>query len=126
MVITHKVKMDLVKRGELPQVEVMQGDCFSRAIELELTVNGTAWQIPEPDVVCINYKLADGESGIYDTMEDSSPAWSVEGNRITVLLSAAICSGVGPAELSVTLQQGEKLVSSFPMVVQVLGNPMME
>ena len=47
MIITHKVKMDLMQREVTPRVDVVQGDVCTRVLELALFSGGKECLFPK-------------------------------------------------------------------------------
>ncbi len=123
MVITHKVKAELMKKDGLPRLEAVQGDSDSRAVQLELTADGAAWQPPALDTVMVRYDRADGSGGIYDTLADGTAAWVAEGNLLTIILAPQVCGCPGPVQLAVSMVAAGKILNTFSLVLVVHGLP---
>lgn len=113
------ISMDLHHRGITPVIDAVQGDDGSRTLELALTQSGVPAAVPENPAVLIRYKKADGTGGEYDTLEDGSPAWSAEENRLVLRLAAQMMTFPGAVDVTVSLSAGGALVSTFPIQLDV-------
>jgi hypothetical protein len=47
MIVTTKVKMDIVRKEILPRIDAVQGDANTRTLELLLYAQGKIWTVPE-------------------------------------------------------------------------------
>lgn len=119
MLITHELKIDLVRPAILPPVAVVQGDTYSREVQISLYAAGVAWELPEGHDVAIRYSKPDGTAGKYDTMPDGSMAWRSEGNTVNIMLCPQMLTvpGVVPAQVSIIL--AERTISTFTFFVSV-------
>lgn len=123
MEVIQKIKIDLLKPGVKPVVNVMQADENSRVIEIALYANGVAWEIPAGASFSIAYKKPDGTRGLYDTLPDGSSASSVDGNVVSIRLAPQMLTVPGEVESSVVIYSGEQAISTFPVIVNVIQNP---
>ena len=119
MVITHKINMDLVRRGITPRIEVVQDDRYSRNLNIRLFENGTAFLPPEDCHALIHYSKPDRTGGAYDTMPDGTEAWKMEGNELTIGLAPQVCTAPGTVRLMVSLLCGDAELSTFAMELEV-------
>lgn len=119
MKITHKIKMDLTRQGISPRVPVVQGDAYTRKLEIDLFADKRPWKIPANASVLIRYCKPDRTSGAYDTLADGTRAVAVSGNRISILIAPEALSIAGTVELMVTLLQGEARLSTFSIELVV-------
>ena len=120
MVVKHKIKMDLARPACMPKVDVVQRDQFTRQLELSLYADGEAWEIPEDISVIIYFVRADGTGGDYDTLSNGTRAWAASGNVLTVEVAPPVMSQPGPVVMALDLIQGEKRVSTFNILLDVL------
>lgn len=123
MEVIQKIKIDLLKPGVKPVVNVMQADENSRVIEIALYVNGIAWEIPAGANFSMAYKKPDGTKGLYDTMPDGSSASSVIENVISIRLAPQMLTSPGTVTASVVISVDDQRVSTFPVIVNVIRNP---
>ena len=119
MIVTHKIKMDLVWREVTPCIDVVQDDKYSRNIQLELYENGRRLEVSKDCKVMVHYKNPDGTGGAYDTMPDGTLAWSIEENSVTIRVAPQVCTAVGTVTLTVTLLQDEQELSCFAIGLRV-------
>lgn len=123
MIMIHKLETDLVKRGAMPRIDVVQGDANSRLLEMTMLSNGEAWQIPEKVRVRMRYCKSDGTKGLYDTLPDGSAAWTVEGNILSVFLAPQMLTAEGLVLAQAELTEGDCVVATFAFQVNVEPNP---
>ncbi len=120
MIAKRKIYMNLWQRGLPKRIEVIQNDCYTRAVEFCLFSGEELWLIPEGVTAVVSFRKEDGTGGEYDTLPDGSRAWEVEGNRLTVLLAPQVMTVPGDVELSVALVCGEKVLNTFTVEINVL------
>lgn len=118
--IINKLKLNLKRCGITPTMDAAQGDVLSRGLELSLFDGAKPYLLPENLAVLIRYKKADGKGGEYDTMPDGSPAWSAEGNRLTILLTRQMFTFPGSVSMTIALVSGGTQISTFPVQINVL------
>ena len=124
MIVTHKLNMDLVRRGITEVINAVQTDTYCRKVEITVAAGGVAVEFPEDVTVRGSYRKADGTRGIYDTMPDGvTKAGSVAGNVVTLSLAPQLLTAAGTAELAVQLISGETLLNVFPIQVDVAPLP---
>ena len=123
MTITHKIEIDLAAPRLQPPIRVMQGDAYSRRIEISLMNDGTAWEPPDGVAIRVGYSRVDGTRGFYDTLPDGSAAGSVDGNTVTVAIAPKMLTAPGGVPLAVTLILGDAEISTFPVMLQVAARP---
>ena len=124
MIVTHKLNMDLVRRGIKEVINAVQSDTYCRDLQITVTAGGVAVEFPEDVTVRGSYRKADGTRGIYDTMPDGkTAAGSVAGNVVTLSLAPQLLTAAGTAELAVQLISGETLLNVFPILVDVAPLP---
>lgn len=116
------ITMDLQKCGITPVIDAVQGDVWSRDLEICLFSDKYPYYIPDNTAVIIRYRKEDRTGGEYDTLPDGTPAWTVSGNVLTVTLSDQALTFPGRVLLTVTLVQAEKQLNSFPIEIHVHPN----
>lgn len=119
MTITHKLIIDLVRPAILPPVAVVQGDTYSREVQISLYAAGVAWELPEGHDVAIRYSKPDGTAGKYDTMPDGSMAWRSEGNTVNIMLCPQMLTVPGEVPAQVSIILAERTISTFTFFVSV-------
>lgn len=119
MEIFHKIKMDLNRQGIAPRIPMVQGDAYTRWLEISLFSDRRPWKVPQDGAVVIRYRRPDRTSGTYDTLSDGTPAVTVSGNRVRVLVAPEALSVAGTVTLMVTILQGERRLSTFSMDLAV-------
>lgn len=122
MIITHKVKMDLISKGIAPKIHMVQGDCCSRKIEFRLFSDRSAWHVPKGAKALIRYRRPDHSVGVYDTLPDGSCAYAVAGNAVTVSVAPEALAIAGYVSLVITLFDGERELSTFEVQLDVQPN----
>ena len=101
-----------------------QGDTHSRHVILSLYENGVPWAIPETAVPVIRYQcLPDGCRGVYDTLEDGTPAWKITGNEIRVILIPQMLAEAGTVLMDIALQDGNALLATYNIHIHVETSP---
>ena len=123
MEVIQKIKIDLLKPGVRPVVNVMQADENSRVIEIALYTNGVAWEIPDGASFSVAYKKPDGTSGLYDTLPDGTSASFAKGNVLSIRLAPQMLTVPGDVASSVAIFSSDQKISTFPVVVNVVQNP---
>lgn len=126
MIVTHKFEMDLINCGIPSTIDVVQDDRYSRNLEISLTADGSACEIPENTTAMIHYVKADGTGGNYNAMPNGSEAYVIDGSVITVALAPQVCTSPGLVRLIITLLNGEIKLNTFSVNVYVHGNPGLE
>ena len=119
MIITHKLKMDLLEPGNMPRIHAVQDDRYCRNLELNLYSGTERWGIPDGVTVLIRYRKADGTGGEYNQLPDGTPAWMAEGNLLTVVLAPQVTAAPGMVTLSASLILGDRQVTTFRIGVNV-------
>ena len=123
MIIKHKLSMDLHNRTAQPRLNMVQCDQNTRAIEISLTTEGTAW-IPEGlENVFLRFRKSDGTGGCYDTMPDGAKAWTATDNRITVLVVPQMLTVPGLVEAQLVLTSGNQYLATFSFQIAVEADP---
>lgn len=123
MIVTHKITVDLTRGGEMPRVDVVQGDVNTRAVELTLLEGGMAFAVPSGTAAAVRFRKADGTGGVYNTMPDGSLAYSVKGNVVTVFLVPQLMTCPGGVTAEVALSNNGEVLGVFPMRIWVEHDP---
>ena len=120
MKITHKVRMDLV-RPSIPNINMVQGDRFTRQIEIIPLSEGKPWDIPQDVTAIIRYEKPNKQFGVYDTLAAGEPAAYVKGSHLFVTVAPDVLTVAGSAQLSISLIRGDRELSTF--AIQLLVHP---
>ena len=120
MTITKTMELNLKYKGNIPKVDVVQGDSV-RALAVMLSSGEEPWPIPVGAAIVIRYRCADGTGGVYDTLPDGTAAYTVEGNCVTVKLMPDATAVPGVTQLQISVIQGEHQISTFQMELRVEG-----
>lgn len=107
-------------------VDAARGDRGSRVVHCRLTASGAPWPIPDGCRVQVAYELPDGTPGLYEALEDGTPAGTVSGNTVVLRISETLTEQAGVAEISGVLigPDGEQL-ATWPMRLNVVGPPVL-
>lgn len=124
MIVTHEIDIDLIHPGTAPRIQVKQGDVMTRNVLINLYANGAAWTISADASVVIRYSAHDADGlavthGIYDTMEDGSPAYIFTGNQLEVMPISDMMAYPGLVTVDVLLAEGEKMLATFNFEIYV-------
>lgn len=126
MVVTSKLKIDLLNRGATQLVYAVQNDKYCRNIEFSLYSGGVEW-IPGDGVnVIVSYKKPDGTGGRYDVLPNGEIAHSISGNALTIMLAPQVLTVPGKVQLSTGLESGNSTLNTFQIVIDVQENPGLE
>lgn len=123
MIVTSRVKIDILTPENPPVVHMVQDDKYSRNLELTLFKGGVACQIPSGITGVVKFSKPDGTGGTYDTLPDNSAACAISGNVVTVALAPQVCTVPGVVRLSVGLIDGSTVLHTFPVRIDVAANP---
>lgn len=123
MVVTHKLKLDLLNWVPSEPIDVMQDDKYCRDIQIYLLANGIPYCPPEGCHALIRYSKADHTGGAYDILPDGTSAWEIAENVVTIRLAPQVCTKDGPVKIVVTLLQGKSELNCFEVALHVWKNP---
>lgn len=123
MIITHKISMDFVQPAVRSLIRAVQGDSYTRAVEVSLYENGAQWIPPTGASVLVRYRLPDGTGDAYSTLPDGSNAWSVSGNTLTVTLAPQMLVQPGMVEAQIQTTSGTEMIATFSFNVVVERDP---
>lgn len=126
MIVTSRVKFDILTPGNPPVVHMVQDDKYSRNLELTLFKGGVACSMTSGIAAAVKFSKPDGTGGTYDTLPDNSPACSITGNTVTVALAPQVCTVPGVVRLSVALIDGSTVLHTFPVRIDVAANPALQ
>ena len=118
MTITHKLKLDLQRKGELQRIDVVQGDALTRQVDLVLENGGKPWLFPICEPVA-RYCKPDGTMGVYDTLPTGAPAFSYAGNMLTLVLAPQMLTCPGVVQVQVEMNDQELKLATFTFLVVV-------
>lgn len=125
MKVIHKIKIHFDdKRGPTPSVDIMQGDAYTRELEFTLYSGSEAWNVPEGVSVAVVYHGASGQ-GAYDTLQDdTTKAYTVSGNVVTVTLIPQVAAVEGRTTVTVVFTDTSgKQLATFGVIIKVAANP---
>ena len=117
MFVDHYVTLHLTAT-QVEVIPAMQGD-GARCLVASLMANGEPWVVPEGTDVGIAYTLPDKSDGYYNQLADGSPAATIAGNLVSVILAPALTKQAGTVKLSLVLRQGEQQIATFPLQLKV-------
>lgn len=124
MIVTHKIKMDLSRRGITPVVHMVQGDSNTRALEISLYDNGQPWEIPQGITAAVAFSKADGTKGLYDKLPDKSDATTLARSVVTAILAPEVLTCAGQVRVAIVLYDAEMdTLATFTIMVVVEANP---
>lgn len=118
MLITKEVTMDLNYRQAPIVMDALQGDT-GRELRIHFTAGGEPWNVPEGGNIVVQYQCEDGSGGVFDTLPDGTPAYSIDENVLTICLAAQLCAVAGSTKLQVTILSGGVQISTVHMEIRV-------
>ena len=119
MIVTKKIQMDLAHRSISPVVYAVQGDEYTRKIELSLFDNGMPFDIKSGSSVIIEYEKPSGKCGSYSSLENGQVAWSIFGNVVTIDIAPQVLTEYGHVNLTVGIVSDGSVIHSFLIVICV-------
>lgn len=119
MKITHNLTIDLQRRGNLQKIDVVQGDTYTRLVNISLYNNGVLWDVPTDSGILVRYHKPDGTSGIYEELPDGSPAGAVDGNGVLITLAPQMLTAPGKVSTQVSIVVDDQVLSTFSFIVDV-------
>ena len=123
MNVVHKVTADLSRRGVTSRVDVVQGDSYSRQLQLHLIAGGAPWTPPTDATVAVRYRKPGGVKGSYNTLPSGASAYTVNGNTVTVTLSPELVDVSGTVQIQVVLTKESESISLFTLEIHVHPDP---
>lgn len=123
MHVINKIKLDLTKPDPTLTVNAVQGEAYSRSLQISLFREHHPWTIPEHITATVRYVKPDHTKGYYDTLPDGTSAWSVQENLLTVQLAPQMLTVPGSVKALIQLIQGTHILSTFSLTVYVEADP---
>lgn len=122
MTTTQKIKLDFNLQGTTPRIQAVQGDLYTRMVEISLYSQKAPWEIPEGTTVLIRYRKPDRTVGYYDTLPNGDAAYSLQGNAVTIAIAPDVLILPGDVSVIVSLVHGEQVLSAFEILLEVQPN----
>lgn len=122
MKTTKKLKLDFNQQGTTPRIQAVQGDLYTRMVEIALFSSKAPWTIPEHTSVLIRYRKPDHTVGAYDTLPNGQLAYSLQGNTVTIAIVPDALMMPGNVSMIVSLVSGEQVLSVFEILLEVQPN----
>lgn len=99
----------------------VQNDVSSRwAVAQLVDGQGTAWEVPANATPMIRYSKPDGTIGAYDTLEDGSSAFEVDGSVVKFALAAQALTVPGDVAMEMTFfGSGSSVLTTLPFTLRV-------
>lgn len=121
---TSLFAIDLDRPMSPARCYAMQGESGIRYIGLVIKNNNLAWTAPGDCRVEVRYTKPDGTGGTYDTLPDGSAAFQSSILNIhTVGTVPQMFTVPGEVKVSVAFIQEEKVLYTFPIVIEVIKCP---
>lgn len=119
MIVNKRITIDLLASGKVDTVQTVQGDAYSRAVEIDLRQGRKPWAIPDGVSVMVEYVKPDGTKGLYDTLPDGTQAWSADGNILTIHIAPQMLTANGSVATQVSITKDSARLSLFKFWVYV-------
>lgn len=116
---TKRIVIDLLSGNRPETIHVVQGDAYSRMVEIDLRQGKKPWAIPDGISVAVEYIKPDGTKGLYDTLPDGTQAWNTEGNILTLMLAPQMLTANGSVATQVSITKDNARLSLFKFWVYV-------
>lgn len=124
MKVTAKIKLDLRSQNYGSSVYAVQGDGGSRCVEAALLDGGKPWNVPAGVTAAVAYKKPDFTKGLYDKLADDTPAVTVSGSTVTVVLAKQMLTVPGSVQACIVFNNAAlDQLTTFPFTVAVAANP---
>lgn len=122
--VTTRIKVDLTHPHFGGQVDAVQGDGNARYVEVTLLQNGLPWEVPEDAEVAVAYTKPDRTKGLYNKLADDTPAVTVNGSVVTVILAHQMLTVPGTVQTGIVIHNAKlDQLTTFPFSVRVARNP---
>lgn len=121
MEVTHNLILHLTS-PTVAVIDAVQGD-GARLMACRLNANGGPWAVPEGVKAGLSYTLPDNTLGFYDELSDGTPAASIDGSTIIMILDPVLTEKPGTVEMSIVLRRGTQQVATFPVRLRVTAAP---
>lgn len=122
MTVTNEINMNLDRQSAPPWINAVQGDAYTREIQINLFSGDGVWNVPADAQVLVRFQKPDGGGGEYDTLPDGTEASSISGNTITVVLAPQMLTAAGPVRVNVCLLREAAQINTFQILVNVHPN----
>ena len=122
MIITHKIKLDLVRRGCDPIIHMTQSDTNANQIHIRISKDNRPWTPPVGLSAIVHYSNSFGSGGSYDTLANGRPAVTTTQDGIRVTLVPEVTALPGSVHVVVTLLYGGSTLSAFH--IQLMIDPL--
>ncbi len=122
MIISTRVSTDLQNPGYPPLVNAVQGERYSRQINMDFYSGGAAWNIPAGVYIAMRYSKPDGTRGYYDALPDGAQAWSVQGNTVNICVAPQMLTVAGVVLAQAEIIQNNSVLATFPVRLRVAEN----
>lgn len=120
------ITVDMTVRNTYgPWVYAVQGDCNSRWASVTLLAGGRPWRPAANMEVAVMYRQPGGTMGLYNLLEDDTPAVRVCGNRVEFLLASQMLTVPGDVRAAIVVNnEALDQLTTFPFTVTVKENPL--
>ena len=125
MIVTSRIKIDIQTPENPPVIHIVQDDKYSRNLELTLYKGGVEWSAAGKAAV-VKFSKPDGTGGTYDKLPDGSSACAISENVVTIALAPQVSTVPGVVRLSVGLIDGNSVLHTFPVRIDVEANPALQ
>ena len=116
MKVTAKIKLDLRSQNYGSSVYAVQGDGGSRCVEAALLDGGKPWNVPAGVTAAVAYKKPDFTKGLYDKLADDTPAVTVSGSTVTVVLAKQMLTVPGSVQACIVFNNAAlDQLTTFPL-----------
>lgn len=119
MIVTNKLKLDLLQPGYVPAVYAVCNDRYTRCLAISLYAGKEEWKVPNGVNPVIRCRKPDGTAAQYDTMPNGDSAWEISGNVLKLLLAPQILMAPGIVAMTVALIRGQEQLTTFSVMIHV-------
>lgn len=118
------MRMDLLNPGAPQVIHAVQDDSNSRKVAFSLYTGGTQWIVPDGTLVMVRVRKPDGKACAYDTLpDDSTPAATIDGNVVTVMLVPQVFTAAGNALVQIKLYDNTGAsIATFAVILHIAHN----
>lgn len=120
MIVTLKIKTDLLEQTTVPVIMVPQNDGACRMLELTLYAGAEPWTVPEGASVRLHYRKPGDTGGSYDALPDGSPAWTAESNMLTITLAPQMFTTPGYVTAKIEFIRDDRFLHTFDFCIRVV------
>lgn len=122
MQVTHYFDASLTS-PVITTIPAMQGDGI-RLLVARLKEGTKPWPVPEGISAGLSYELPDRVPGYYDRLNDGTPACTINGDQVSVVLDPILTERPGPVKASIILRDPDGIqVATFPFHIWVKRVP---